>query len=239
MLMKNIHHGLIAILVCLFTNSLYAQESSIFEKLIRQYQQQVGEHALPFNGKEQSSYNLYLTNDPYWCTKQFESGDLWYNNTLYKGIPMRLDLYRDELIVRIPDKPFSIVLESEKCGGAFLHGYFILPSLSGTLKQAPAGNYHILLHEGDLPIIKSYNTVLGEKIADQRVEYTFRFSEKIYVNKDNVCYQITNKSSLLRLFADKKKELEAYIKQNKLKFNKSQREKTIVMVVEYYETLMK
>ncbi|MDL2255438.1 hypothetical protein LJC44_01730 [Parabacteroides sp. OttesenSCG-928-G06] len=239
--MKNIQYLLIAAVVLLASEPLFAQEirQSLPEGDIREYQQKVGEYALPFNGKEQSGYYLNLTNHPYWYTDELVPGDLLYNNILYKDVLMRFDLYRDEFIVRMPNKPFLIVLEYEKFGQAFLHGYTVVSSLKYQLKNAPAGKYHILLHEGEFPVIKSYGSTLDEKIVDRSIEHTFRFAEKIYVSKDNTCYQVSRKSALLKLFPDKKKELEAYIKQNKLKFNKLQKETSILRVVEYYETLMR
>ncbi|MDL2208445.1 hypothetical protein LJB97_02355 [Parabacteroides sp. OttesenSCG-928-O15] len=226
----------------LIVSSVSAQETttkSVLIETIKEYQQEVGDYAVPYNGKEESQYYLNLTNHPYWRSAEFAVGDLWYNHVLYKDVLMRLNMHRDELVVQMPGKPFTIVLEKEKFNQARLHGHTLIPSQAGVLKNAPSGHYNLLLHNGFFPIIKSYAVSLEEKIVDRMLEHSFRMSEKIYVCKEGVCYPINKKRSLLQLFPDKKKELETYIKQHKLKFNRKQREESIVQVVNYYETMLK
>ncbi|MDH6313544.1 hypothetical protein M2137_002334 [Parabacteroides sp. PFB2-10] len=210
----------------------------ISEETILAYQQEVGDFAIPYNGKEETAYYLNLTNHPYWQSSEFKTGDLWYNQTLYKQVFMRLNIHRDELVVQMPGKPFNVVLEKEKFNRAVLHGQTIIPLQVGLLENAPSGNYNILLHDGTFPIIKSYSVSLEEKIVDRVLEHSFRINEKIHLCKEGICYPIANKRSLLQLFPDKKKELETYIKQHKLKFNKKKREEAIVQVVNYYETML-
>ncbi|MDH6342526.1 hypothetical protein M2480_001148 [Parabacteroides sp. PFB2-12] len=228
----------IALFIAGSVNAQTTTTRPVEEETILTYQQALGDFAIPYNGKEESAYQLNPTNHPYWQTSEFIVGDLWYNHILYKQVAMRLNIHRDELVVLMPGKPFNIVLEKEKFNRAVLHGQTIIPSQTDLLKNAPSGDYHILLHEGLFPIIKSYFVSLEEKIADRVLEHTFRVSEKIYVCKEGTCHPVAKKSSLLKLFPDKKKELETYIKQHKLKFNKKKREESIVQVVNYYETIL-
>lgn len=206
------------------------------DEVILEYLRSAKDQAVLFNGKEQTPYDLNYTNHPYLVTADYVAGELWHNNTLYKEIPLRLDIYRDEIVTRMPNTPYSIALEKEKVTGALISGYRIIRHEENQWPGIPKGNYLILLHDGAYPVVRKYQTVLDQKIVDQTVEYTFRTRERFYVYKDNQCYPVSNKGSLLKLFPDQKRELSAYIKQHKLKFGK-EREQSIVAIVEYIETL--
>lgn len=220
---------------------LKAQEAtgrvnSISEKVIVEYLNSAKNQAVVFNGKEQTPYDLVFTNHPYLVTPQYVSGKLLHNDILYTEIPLRLDLYRDEIITTMPNTPYNIVLEKEKVTEALIAGYHVIRNDEELWPNIPRGNYLILLSDGAYPIVKKYQVILDQKIVDQNVEYTFQIRERFYVLKDKECHLVSNKGSLLKLFPDKKKELSAYIKQQKLNFRK-QREQSIVAIVEYYEHL--
>jgi len=230
----------VAIVFCVGVQ-LKAQEMTqiarpVTDEVIIEYVNSAKDQAVIFNGKEQVPYDLNYKNHPYLVTPEYLSGELLHNNVLYKEIPLRLDLYRDEIVTRMPNTPYNIALEKEKVTEASIAGFRVIRHNEGLWPNIPKGNYLILLSDGIYPIIKKYQVVLDQKIVDQSVEYTFRIRERFYVYKDNTCYPVSNKGSILNLFPDKKKELTAYIKQHKLKFGK-EREQSIVAIVEYIEHL--
>lgn len=230
---------IVFLLLC-FMKPVHAQQlkavgnERVSEKVIQEYMDFVGDQAVLFNGKTELLYNLNLTNHPYLITSEYTSGELKHNNVYYKNIMLRYDLYADELIALMPEKPYNIVLEKEKVEEAYLNGYHIVRYDKDKWPDIPRCNYMIFLYDGKYPVIRRNQVTLDQKIENQRVEYTFRIKERFYVRKDNVYHQVSSKGSLLKLFPDRKKELNAYIKQHKLNFRKD-REQSIKAVVEYYE----
>lgn len=234
--------NLIVVIVFCVAVQLEAQEMPkvtglIPDKVGVEYLNSVGDQAVIFNGKEQIAYDLNYTNHPYFLTSEYVPGDLWYNQVLYKDIPLRLDLYRDEIVTHMPGTPYNIIIEKEKATEALIGGYRVIRHEEGLWLNVPKGNYLILLYDGHSPVVKKYLVASEQRIVDQHVEYTFRLRERFYVNKDGVCYPVSNKGSVLKLFPDKKKELAAYIKQHKLNFRK-EREQSIVAVVAYYNEIL-
>lgn len=201
-----------------------------------EYMQKAGDQAVVFNGRVQMTYDYPSTNHPYLITSNYVSGQMWYNQTLYADLAMRLDLFRDELVVRMPQTPYSVVVEPEKVDEALLAGYHIIRHREGEWPGIPKGNYLVLLSNGSFPVVKKYQVALNQEIVDQTVERTFDVKERFYVYKGGICHVVTSKGSILKLFSDRKRELSAYIKKNKLNFRK-EREQTIVAIVEYYESL--
>ncbi|MDF9828684.1 hypothetical protein [Parabacteroides sp. PF5-6] len=220
---------------------LKAQEATegvniVPDKVIVEYLNSAKNQAVVFNGKEQTPYDQVFTNHPYLLTPDYVQGKLLHNDIFYTEIPLRLDLYRDEIITTMPNTPYNIVLEKEKVTEALISGYHIIRHDEKRWPNIPKGNYLVLLSDGAYPIVKKYQVTLDQKIVDQNVDYTFQIRERFYVYKDKVCHPVSNKGSILKLFPDKKKELSAYMKQQKLNFRK-QREQSIVAIVEYYEHL--
>ena len=52
-----------------------------------------------YHGKEQLKYPTSIRNHPYLKSEKYVSGDLSFEGILYKGVKMRLDLYKNELLL--------------------------------------------------------------------------------------------------------------------------------------------
>lgn len=204
---------------------------------IKAYMSEAKEYAVIYNGKEQTPYPARLTNHPYLNTQEYKPGTLCYNNIIYNNVLIRLDLFRQECMVLSPDKPFNIVLEYEKFNYAVINGEQIIPSTDVEWKNIPAGRFLALLYNNKLSVIKKYDVSYKENINRLQIEGTFKTVERYFVCKDGICYPVKSKSSLLKLFPDKKKELDTYAKQNKLNFG-SKREEAIIAITQYYENLI-
>ena len=88
---------------------------------IQSYLSETQKNAALYNGKVETPYDHRFENHPYLETDQFVKGTLCYNHVVYQDIFMRFDLYRDELTVFSPDKPYRIVLDKEKFDYAVLN----------------------------------------------------------------------------------------------------------------------
>jgi hypothetical protein len=202
------------------------------------YMGEVKEYATLYSGREQIPYPAHFLNHPYLHTSDFVPGTLCYNGVLYKDIPMRLDMFREELIVRSTDKPFNIVLEYEKLDYAQIGESLLLSSYDKTWQNRPAGKYFVLLYENRHTVLKQYVVSYVERIDRIRVEASFKILERYYICKDGTMYPVKNKKTALSVFADRKEELARYIREHKLKFGK-QPGQAIIALVEQYENLSK
>lgn len=73
-------------------------------KLMQDYFSAAQEYALIYNGKEYSRYEKQTTNHPYLVNAEFEEGTISSGKTLYPRLLMKLDLFRDELVLQSPKK---------------------------------------------------------------------------------------------------------------------------------------
>ena len=203
------------------------------DDVIRDYMTDAKEYAALFLGKVEIPYDKRFTNHPYFETNMFQSGTLGYNHVVYKDVMMRFDLFRNELTVFSSDKPYYIVLNNEKFDFAILNGSTIL--LLDNKKES-SKQFLVLLQNGKYPVLKKFIMDVSDEISGMQVINYFRIKSQYVIYKDGIPYSVKNKNSILKLFPDKRKELDAFAKQHKLDF-KRQIDQSIIALVNHYENL--
>jgi hypothetical protein len=231
---------LIILIFFLSGGILCAQESDIAKALpndlVQNYLSVTKEYAALFNGKIEMPFdNRQFVNHAYLGTDQYVQGTLCYNDVIYRDIFMRLDLFRDELTVYSTDKPYHIVLEYEKFNYAIFGGFTIIPS---TVEAKPGERYLELIYDGSYPVIKKYRVTVKTELSNTDISRSFTFQKQYFVSINEIAYPIKNKNALLRLFPDRKKELNEYAKLHRFNFRK-QFERSIVALINHYENLEK
>lgn len=163
----------------------------------------------------------------------YDEGKLLYDGILYPKLNMRLDLLQNQLVVLAPDLSYNVIVDPDKVEWAELFGYHLIyknKNNSG-VKNFPGEGYYLELFAGEGSVLKrdSYYQIKrpGEVFINRSVKY--------YFLKENVYYQVKNKKSLLNALRSHKKELEQYIRDNRISFDKDNFEDAIVSVVKYHE----
>lgn len=159
-------------------------------------------------------------------------GDLFYDGILYVGVRMRLDLWRDELVVAPPDNASAgVVLDPSRFGYADLRGYRIIHIPARSSFNLPEG-YYLQLHEG------RHNVLKKEVFTFSTSEMKFsRLSLTYYVEKDGIYHRVgRRKGSTLRLFGEHRNELNRFIRSGRLDLW-NDTEWAIVEIVREYERL--
>ncbi len=146
---------------------------------------------------------------------------------------MRLDLYREEFVAASPGSSiYGVVLDPSRFGYADLRGYRVIhigaPSLPNDLDEG----YYLQLYDGRHEILKKE---YFEFNATNR-EFT-NYYIRYYVEKDGAMHRIgRRKGPLLRLFRDRRGELDRFIRTNGLSL-RTDGETAIVRIVSEYERL--
>jgi len=227
-----------AYFLMIFGSMLYAQDKGMATipptDAIQSYLSATKEYATLFSGKIETPYSRPFVNHPYLETNQHIQGVLCYNGVVYQDVFMLLDLFRDELTVFFPGKPYRIVLENEKFNYAVLHGFTIIASNNiPNIKS----NYAVLISDGPYPVVKQYRGSVREVVEPPKINRYAHFQIQYFVCVNGVAYPVKNRNALLKLFPDRRKELNDYAKQNKLNFGSQRFEQSIVALVKHYETI--
>jgi hypothetical protein len=207
------------------------------DSLIQAYFSRTGSYASIYTGKTSTPYDKRFENHPYFVTDKFTQGTLSYNHVIYKDILMRLDLYRNELDIYFPGTIYQIALEKEKVDYALLHDATIVTSIGANYSK---NEYLVLLYDGMYPVIKKYTLKVREEINsyNEGLERSFNLNIQYDIYIDDTSYPIKNKKTVLKLFPDRRKELNDFARQNKLNFKK-QAEQSMIALVKHYEYLQR
>lgn len=234
--MKQIH------VLCLFFLLLGLQLRSqnpipFNSSVVSKYISEANGYSPIYSSKSPVLYGGYIKNHPYFIEDKFVEGMLCFDGVVYPKTLMKLDLYKNELIVLSPLNRQLLVLSGELVDFAVLHGYHIIYHSKERARNSSLDEgYYLLLHDGELTVLEKQGYLLKEEVGNE-VELSFsKKNIKYFILKDSVCCIVKNKKSALSTFISHKKELNRYIKQEKLSFRKDA-EKAIVAVVKHYEHL--
>ena len=204
------------------------------DNVIHNYLTEANTYAALYSGKAETPYDRQYANHPYFETERYVSGTLCYNRVVYKDVLMRFDLFRNELTVIFPGRAFPIVLNNEKFEYAVLNGATIVLPDSETKSK---DKFLVLLLNGAYPVVRNYNIGIVSSTA-RTILYSFSIRNQYAIYINGVPRAVKNKSSILKLFPDRRKELNEFAKQHKLNF-KHEIEQSIIALVNHYEHLNK
>jgi hypothetical protein len=226
---------LLTTLSLLLSGPLRAQQTVIHE-----YLQRAALSALLYTGKEDMRYPG-MKGHPYMDTEQYREGTLLFDGRLYPGVLMRLNTHTDELVLASPDRRYAVALPSDRIGYARLPEYTLLyrhEADKDSLRQGlalPAGIY-ACLYEGACQVYKREVRYRNREIKDMQAEWIFTLQTRFYIFKDGIYHPVSSKSSVLKLFKDKKKELNQFIRLQALDF-RDDKAHAIATLAAHYESL--
>ncbi len=190
-----------------------------------------GEGPSSFLTEEQVQGSPYLS-------KEFVVGDIVIDNFKFVGIPLRYNIYNDDIEYEKDDQILAIANPHEVrrvfIGDmAFIYNAYILS------KKQTFGYFQIL-SDGKAKVLKKYEISYQMPTAEQayRPEVPAKFIPipcKLYVAFGNdPAFRFTKTKKLLRFFGDKRIEVEKYLKTKKLNLKK---EEDLLTLFNYYNSL--
>ena len=197
-----------------------------------------------YNGSEYAYFEYYPfeinEGHPYFLSKYFNQGSLYYNGILYKNISLLFDLIQDLVLIHDPSTKYIIKLYTPQIdwftisGNTFIH--LRADSCSNVVMKD--GFYQVLC-KGNTGLYKEITKVLKESLTsvtgiDRRVDET----DYYFIQKGGRYYSIKNRKALLLVLNDKKKEVQQFIKKNRLNW-KRDKENTLIQTITFYDALNK
>jgi len=227
---------------CLSICILCAQKQAdtfISDVNVKKYLDATKNHASIYSGRLEQKYLYKSSNHPYLDTEQFRIGTLSVDGCIYTDVALRLNQDTEELIVLLPNRIFSVLVPREYIDYAIIDELYIVYNkpVSADGRDMPEG-YYVRIYDGETQVWKRKVCFLTSRIVDQMVDYLFESNTKRYILIDGIYHPVTNKRSVLKLFASKKKELKRMMKNLGLKY-RDDPEKAIVALTGYYDELNK
>ena len=171
-------------------------------------------HALLFSGKEHDKYPLHYTNHPWLNSSDFIPGTLYINALVYPNLNMKLDQFKDELVISPPNSPFSIVVPPASVDSAFLHG-LQLRHFSSPNGSFPGG-YALLLVDGNYQLYQKNQLLIRDVINSGILTTRFETLAQFWILQNNTFYNITTIRDVYRLFPEQRSTIRTYARQHRL-----------------------
>ena len=202
------------------------------------YLSSIGENALIYNGNEARIYSYTAESHPYFGSDKFIKGTVNSNGVLYNDIPLLYDMVNDKLIVLDLKKIFKIEQISESIENFSIYGHEFVRLLTDSISKSrlTTGFYDRLFNGKSVALFAKRQKTVAEILKETHTELLFSQHEYYYIQKNNIYYPVSDKGSVLKVFGDKRMELEKFLKKNKIKFKK-QPEYAMTRMAEYYDSL--
>jgi len=212
------------LLACFFSHDVKSQATrdSVYygntEKIIGLYYTALGEQAQIYNGNEYIEYAFTLQEGhPFFKSSVFTNADIYFDGMLFLGVPMLYDLIKDQVVILDFHNQYKINLPANKIQQFILSDHVFVRIV------------HRLFAKRGKEII--------EKRGSNAIDNVVNSTNAYYVMKKDIYYRFKNERSLLKILNDKKKEIQQYLKKNRVRY-KDDPERTMIMAIEYYNRLM-
>lgn len=237
---------------CVYSYKIFSQnsladttaETASFKNAVKFYHQFLSPETGLYNGSEYA-YKLYYPfvineGDPFFLTKQFDTGTVFYNRILYENVPLLYDLVKEEVLTKNPTNTSIIRLNNEKIEWFTILGHRFIKLYKDSVNHPEFHTgFYDQLYDGNTALYKKVSKIFKENTASfQGVNKYIVDVNGYYIKKNNQYYKVKNKKSLLGVLNNKKKEIDQFMRKNKLNVKRT-REYTLTKTVVYYDSINK
>ena len=194
------------------------------------------ENQILYNGKVWRNLYTNVKGDQFLFSSDYLIGSLSINGEIYKNLSINYDIYNDEIIT--PTNHGSILQLNKEMVDSFTVSFGVKTySFINITADSLAGikGYVNVLYSGKSALFIKYKKEIQLLAVDDKYDLFYR-TYKIYFLKHGTVYQINSKRDLLKLMAEDKTQIKAFIKNNKLKVTTKVVE-SLVPVLRYYDSL--
>jgi hypothetical protein len=216
-------------------------DSSFYQSTVSEaldlYHQSAGDQSGLYNGPMYSGYPFrFESGTPFFGSGRLDTGSVFYDGILYLQVPLLYEDLKDLLIIN--DNGYFIQLKNKLVKEFSLPGhYFVrLGENDITTKGINTGFYEVLNQDSIAVLKKTVKKILDDLASDNVVQKQISQSVHYYIKTATAVYEINNERDILAIFPEKKKEIQQFVKKNKLNFNED-KGNTIIKIVVYYEQI--
>ncbi|CAN5827920.1 hypothetical protein BH10BAC2_BH10BAC2_21300 [soil metagenome] len=188
-----------------------------------------------FNGSQYISYAQTIQEGiPFFESAEFNKGYVFYSGVLYENIPLQYDLVKGELITIVPSSNYNIRLINDKITGFSLLSHRFVRLIKDSSDKVIKTGFYEVLYEGNIAAYKKQTKNIGEDLSSGKLRTFIVESKSFYLKKGNSYFNITSKGSLLAVLKDRKKEIQDFIRKNKLNVRKD-KDNALPKIAAFYD----
>jgi hypothetical protein len=229
------------------THTSYAQtrqEDSIFYQsalahTVSFYYNQLGDQSQIFNGSVYSAYGFtFREGSPYFLSDKFGNGSVIYDGILFDSLSLIYEDLRELVITK--DQGLLLQLISERISGFTVSGHHFIRLMADSLNRGiTRTGFYEILYPGTSRVLKKTFKNMREvaSVYEGLIRYVDE-SNDYYIKTGNIYKRVKSKTDFIESFPDHQKDIQHFIKKNKLNFHRD-KENTLVKTAEYYDQITK
>lgn len=190
-----------------------------------------------YNGREYNDYNYSFSNGtPYFVADSMTLGSVTYDSILFENVLMKYNIVAEQLVIADPSFVYHIALDSKHVNSFnLLHTDFV--NVTADSDKTIRAGYYMVLYGGATTVFKKLRKRIDEKTTiTQGITRVVYESNTYYIKKNGSYYSVSRKKQLLGLFAEHKKELQQYLRNNKLNI-KRDKDLALIGIAAWYDNL--
>lgn len=236
------HTGLLLLL--LITNHIYSQSATFFDNNQNEtnvatelYGERLRENVGLINGRRYYGYSHQVsTGTPFLESVSFVNGSILYDGGFYNDIPVNYDVVADKVITKSLHSGFVWSLINERVKAfSLLNRRFIRITAEAYNGALRTGYYEVLYEGNKSTALKRTSKVIKEDHTAQQIRHAIYDEIDYYLVVDNEVHKIKRRRDILNAYADKKKDVQVFIKSNKIR-TKNNLSEAMKKIASFYET---
>lgn len=236
---------LVALFLILFSCELNAQATVLDHELLiksvdhqnTQFQDFVNTRAPLYNGSAYIKYWNKVIGHPYFNSDQFKSADINYQNFLYRNIPLKYDLMKNQLVILNASKEFEMAIINNYVSEFKIDNHFFIKINHDSIHvYNPGQGFYELLYNGNSSVIAKYFKRVEASLKAEDNTSSFIEYDKYFVFANNEYYEVEKISNYFNLHKDQKGQLKKYMRKEKLNYSKDPA-KALVSLAAYFDAI--
>lgn len=203
------------------------------------YVNRLGDQAGIYDGVEYVGYPYKVKKGtPFFVSDEAGIEEVRYNGLLYKNVSLWFDLGKNQVLVKYTDNFSRVVLHSKKVTDFTIHNHhFVNLDSANAVNMGILPGFYDQIYKGKSElVVKRWKDFLISTDSDG-VWMTFSNQKNsIFLRTGDTFTPVNSLKSVLNTLGESSRQVQAHLKQSKIKF-KREREKAIMMMVSYYDQL--
>jgi hypothetical protein len=201
-------------------------------------QDTIPEKQLLFNGRIWRSLHSNVLGDEFLFTKDWIFGEVNINDMTFKNLPLRYDIYNDELVIMVSQGTF-VQLNKELIKGflLFWENKNMVFENFGTGPGNPIRGFGQVLYRGNICLIEKQKKLIQELAVQNKIDEFYQ-KQFLYILKNGIFYRITRKKDMLNVLSDKEEQLKSFLREKRIKVRKKNPESFLPVII-FYDNLKK
>ncbi|MBN8852416.1 MAG: hypothetical protein BGO55_01560 [Sphingobacteriales bacterium 50-39] len=210
-------------------------ENRAYYNAVSQYHAYLKPEPALYRGNRYHEYAFQLAEGhPFYGDGKAHKGSALYDSIFYEDLTILYDMVKDQVVIPSPFGAYKLYLINSKVDGFTIEDHSFIRLKDSLNPTAPRNGFYEQLYKGRISLLKKNKKVLRDDLQLSGVRQYIDSSLSYYIKKGDTYYSVHNKNTLSHAFKDRSKELNRFIRQNKLSVRKDL-ENTLTKVSAWYD----